>query len=133
MAPPLPASITRVSQHSGTRFAAVGGLSFVADAGSLYVLHGLLGIWLPLATTLAFGVAFVVNFGLNRLWAFGSSGAVGHQLTRYLLLVVTNLVLTVALVQSLTWLGLPYLISKAVTTVGLAVMNYFVSRRWIFT
>lgn len=127
-----PALLVQVAQHSAVKFAVVGGLSLVADAGALYVLHGVARLPLPPATALAYGVAFIVNFGLNRLWAFESSSAVGRQLWRYLALVVVNLFLTVALVQGLTVAGLPYLVSKVVTTAGLSIMNYFISRRWIF-
>ena len=95
-------SMVRWGNHSAVRFLVVGGLSLVVDTGSLIVFHGWLGIWLPLATTMAFGVAFVVNFGLNRLWAFGSGGHMGRQLTRYGYLVIANLCLTVVLVQGLT-------------------------------
>ena len=118
--------------HSAVRFLIVGGLSLAVDTGSLVLFHGWLGIWLPLATTMAFAVAFVVNFGLNRFWAFEAGGAVGRQLTRYLALVLVNLALTVALVQALTWAGLPYVVAKLLTSVVLAVCNYFVSRKWIF-
>jgi putative flippase GtrA len=132
----LAARLERVARHSAVRFAVVGGLSLVADAGSLVVFYDLLGIWLPLATVLAYGVAFVVNFGLNRLWAFQAhgapGGAVGRQLRRYTYLVLANLVLTVILVPGLTWSGLPYLVAKVGTAVALAVANYVVSRRWIF-
>ncbi len=125
-------SVVRWGNHSAVRFLVVGGLSLVVDTGSLIVFHGWLGIWLPLATTMAFGVAFVVNFGLNRLWAFGSGGHMGRQLTRYSYLVIANLCLTVVLVQGLTWAGLPYVASKLITAVILAIANYLVSRKWIF-
>ena len=49
------------------------------------------------------------------------------------MLVVANLVLTVLLVPILTWAGLPYLVSKLGTNAVLAVLNYLVSRRWVFT
>lgn len=121
-----------LSRHSAVRFLAVGGLSVVVDAGLLVLLHGVLAIWLPVAAALAFAGAFVVNFGLNRAWVFGSAGAVHRQLVRYLTLVAVNLVLTVILVPALTWLGLPYLVAKLVTTGALAVLNYLASRTWIF-
>lgn len=126
-------SINQLVRHSAVKFAVVGGLSLVADAGSLYVFHGLLRIWLPAAVVLAFAVAFIVNFGLNRIWSFESSTAVGQQLWRYLFLVLANLVLTVSLVQGLTWAGLPYLVSKVVTSIALVPLNYGISRKWIFT
>ena len=121
-----------LARNSAVRFVMVGGLSVVVDAGMLVLLHGVLHIWLPVATALAFAGAFVVNFGLNRIWAFGSNGAVGRQLGRYLTLVAANLALTVILVPTLTWLGLPYLAAKLLTTGVLSVANYLISRRWIF-
>jgi putative flippase GtrA len=125
-----------LARHSVVRFVLAGGLSFIADAGCLWALHGLLHLWLPAATALAYGAAFVVNFGLNRRWAFAGQGSgggrMGRQLRRYLLLVGANLVLTVAGVQGLTWLGLPYLGSKVITAAVLAVLNYVASRYWIF-
>ncbi len=126
------ATVTRLTNHSAVRFLVVGGLSFVVDAGSLIVFHGHLGIWLPLATAMAFGVAFVVNFGLNRFWAFGSGGAVGRQLSRYLYLVIANLAVTVVMVAGLTSTGIPYIWSKVITTILVGIANYVVSRRWIF-
>jgi putative flippase GtrA len=123
---------TGATPSSALRFLVVGGLSFVTDAGALYLLHGVLRVWLPAATALAFGCAFVVNFGLNRIWAFRAGGAVARQLRRYLALVLANLLLTVALVPGLAWLGLPYLVAKVCTTAMLTVVNYAVSRRWVF-
>ena len=117
---------------SFVRFFVVGILSLIADAGSLYVLHGVLHIWLPVATATAYGIAFVVNFGLNKIWVFRAPGAMGRQLQRYVGLVVVNLVVTVCAVQALTWLGMQYLAAKLFVAVILAVVNFFVSRRWIF-
>jgi putative flippase GtrA len=121
-----------MSRHSGVRFLIVGGLSVAIDAGSLFVLHGVLGVWLPLATAVAYMISIGVNFGLNRLWTFEAGGAARWHLLRYVLLVAANLTLTVVLVQLLTWLGLPYLVSKLCTTAVLAVSNYFISREWVF-
>lgn len=125
-------SILVLSRHSAVRFLIVGGLSIAADAAALVLLHGVLGVWLPAATALAYAAAFVVNFGLNRVWAFRATGGLGSQLGRYVALVAVNLSVTVVLVPALTWLGLPYLLSKLVTAAGLAVVNYLVSKRFIF-
>jgi putative flippase GtrA len=125
-------SISTLARHSAVRFLVVGVLSLATDAGSLFLLHGVLGIWLPLATALAYAVAFMVNFGLNRAWAFAASGGMGRQLWRYLALVAVNLFFTVLLVQSLVWLGVEYLVAKMMIAIGLAVINYIVSKKWIF-
>ena len=114
------------------RFLVVGVLSIATDATALFVLHGVLRIWLPAATAGAYGVAFVVNFGLNRIWVFRATDSVTRQLTWYLALVAANLALTVVLVPTLTRLGIQYLASKLLVAAVLAVLNYVASRRWIF-
>jgi len=117
---------------SVVRFLVVGALSIATDATALFVLHGVLRIWLPAATAGAYGVAFVVNFGLNRIWVFRATDSVTRQLKWYLALVAANLALTVVLVPTLTRLGIQYLASKLLVAAVLAVLNYVASRRWIF-
>lgn len=125
-------SAVRASQSSAARFVAVGGASVVIDAGLLYILHGRLGMALIPATAIAFLAGFMVNFLLNRQWSFASTGALHSQLFRYLALVLCNLVVTIALVQALTWAGVPYLVAKVATTACLSAVNYVISRKWIF-
>jgi putative flippase GtrA len=122
----------RVLRSSAFRFVVVGGASVVVDAGLLYVLHGLLELGLEAATALAFLAGFVVNFALNRQWAFASTGRLRRQVTAYLALVAANLLVTVALVRALTVLGVMYLAAKVLTTAVLSAVNYVVSRKWIF-
>jgi putative flippase GtrA len=114
------------------RFALVGGVSLAADAGSLFLFHGVLHIWLALATAMAYGVAFVVNFGLNRAWVFKTNGSMAAQLRRYVALVMANLAVTVLAVQGLVLATMPYMEAKLAVAVVLAIVNFFVSRRWIF-
>lgn len=127
-------SALRVTRSSGFRFLVVGGTSVVVDAGLLWVLHGVLGLWLSPATAAAFLAGFVVNFVLNRQWAFASSsnGRLRHQFAKYMALVAVNLLLTVLAVKALTAIGVMYLVAKVLTTAVLSTVNYFVSRKWIF-
>lgn len=125
-------SVLRITRSSGFRFLIVGGTSVVVDAGLLWVLHGVLGMWLSPATAVAFLTGFVVNFALNRQWAFASSGRLRHQFAKYLALVAVNLLITVLMVKGLTALGVMYLVAKVFTTAVLSTVNYFISRRWIF-
>lgn len=120
------------TSRSLPRFLIIGVLSFAVDVGTLFVAHGLLRIWLPLATTLAYAVAFTINFSLNRFWAFGSTAAVGNQVARYLLLTGVNYVVTVAAVTGLAAAGLHYLVAKVIAAAVIAVVNYLVYRHWVF-
>jgi putative flippase GtrA len=114
------------------RFLIIGVLSFVVDAGTLFIAHGLLKVWLPLATTLAYGLSFVVNFGLNRRWAFGSTAAVNRQAARYMALVGVNFVITLLIVNGIAALGVSYLLAKVMATAVIAGINYLAYRNWVF-
>ncbi|URN06434.1 GtrA family protein [Actinomadura madurae] len=118
--------------HSAIRYLIIGGLSFAVDFGVLFVAHGMLDVRLPVATTAAFLTSFAVNFGLNRVWSFGSRSPVGRQLVRYVSLVVVNTVVTVLLVSGLAAVGVQYLVAKTIVTAGLVALNYVAYRVWVF-
>lgn len=119
--------------RSFARFLIVGVLSYAVDTGLLMLLHELARMWVPLAAALAFLSSVAVNFGLNRQWSFVSDGAVLNQLVRYFLMVGLNLGLTVLMVTGLTRVGLSLFLSKTTSTGTLAVLNYFISRWFIFS
>jgi hypothetical protein len=75
---------------------------------------------------------FVTNFLMNRIWAFGSSSAVGKQSLRYITMAVGNWVGTVLLVGGLVKLGLFYLLARALVLVVLSVVNYLGYKHWVF-
>jgi putative flippase GtrA len=131
--PPLTNPLVRASSQAYIRFVIVGAASFAIDAGALFVLHGILHMWLQLATAIAFGIAFFFNFALNHLWSFASGGPATRHFVRYVLLVVANLAVTELLMTGLTELAVPYLWAKTICTGILFVTNYFVSKKWIFT
>ena len=127
-----PAAAPASTSRSLPRFLIIGVLSFIVDAGTLFVTHGLLTMWLPLATTLAYALSFVVNFGLNRRWAFGSTGALTGQVPRYIALVAVNFVITLVMVNGIAALGVSYLLAKVLATAVIAGINYLAYRNWIF-
>ncbi|MFJ8580462.1 GtrA family protein [Micromonospora sp. NPDC093277] len=118
--------------HSASRFLLVGGLSYLFDLGLLVVLHGFVGISLPVATTLAFGVTLLLNFGLNRAFAFRSTSLAGPAFLRYLLLVGFNYLLTLLMVTGLAGLGVSYVVAKTGATAVISVLNYVAYRWWVF-
>src|SRR5581483_10343141 len=97
-----------------------------------YLLHGVLGLWLWLATTIAYIVAFALSFVLSREWVFPDAGNMRTQIIRYVVLVVGILVMTVIGVQALVWLAVSYLLAKLATSCVVAVVNYGASRWWVF-
>lgn len=129
---PKPGLMRVLYEHSSVRFLLIGGASAALDTGVLYLLHGVLGVLLPVATLLAVVVAFLFNFTLNRIWSFGSESPMGRQFGRYLLLAVGNWGLNVALVTGLTALGLHYVVAKIITLAIASAINYVGYRVWVF-
>ena len=114
------------------RYVVVGGFSFAVDVGTLWFFHGIVGISLPIATALAFGSAFLINFYVNRAWTFGRTDSGPMALVRYIVLVAANLVLVEIGVNGLVALGLDYRISRAICTAALVPVNFLVMRAWVF-
>jgi putative flippase GtrA len=115
------------------RYLTVGVLSAVADIGGLWVLHGVFGVWLPLAAATSFLASFAVNFTLNQRWTFGAQTArTPTQLVRFTVLVVVNTILTSVGVTGLAALGLNYLVAKVLVVGVLTVLNFVVLRIWVF-
>lgn len=126
---------SRLRRHEAPRFLVSGGLTFIADIATLKVLHGVLGVELLTATTLAFMVAFVVNFTLSRHWTFpGGRDRPAHwQAVKFGMLVAANLASTLLIVAGLSAAGLYYLLAKIVAAAVNAIANYFLYRHWVFS
>lgn len=123
-----------VRTHPAPRFLVSGALTTVVDVSVLALLHA--GAKIPLApsTALAYAAALVVNFSLSRHWTFVAAriGKAHRQAARYSVLVVINLVATLAIVTGLSSLGLYYLLAKLVSIAVVSVANFFAYRHWVF-
>lgn len=119
-------------RRAGMRFVATGAVVYVVDTGTLWLLHSKAGLGLALATTLAFCVAFVVNFTMSRLFTFRVSGPVAPQAARLLVLVGINYVSTMIIVIALSHVWSAFLLSKTIATAVNAVFNFFTYRHWAF-
>jgi putative flippase GtrA len=66
------------------RFGVVGGLGFLVDTGTVYLLRGPLGLYW--AGALAYPVAASFTWAVNRFWTFRGQGAgsAGAQWVRFL-------------------------------------------------
>ncbi len=124
--------MTRGRWPAGVRFVAVGLLSLAVDFGVYVVLYRLTPVGVSVAAALGYTAAFVVNFGLNRSWVFGSMAAVRAQVPRYLLLVLLNLAATVVAVTWLVRHGAEYRLAKLGVAAVLAAVNFQAMRHWVF-
>ncbi len=110
----------------------IGGLSAALDTGTLWLLHGVFGVWLPVATFTGVVFAFVFNFLLTRGWVFAARGSAHRQLVRYLLLAAANWAVTVGAVGGLVALGANYLHARVAILATMTVVNFLTYRAWVF-
>lgn len=89
-----------IYNHRFARYVFVGGTTFILDLGLLIILHSGLHINLAVATSVAYWVAIIYNFILNRWWAFSASenDRLRKHLPPYLLLLGFNYLFTVLFV-----------------------------------
>jgi putative flippase GtrA len=130
------AKIKLLSQHTVVRYAFAGGSALVTEEIGLWLFHGRLHWALWLATTIAFGSAFAVNFLLNRMLTFAGDGArdgaMHTQTLKFSILVGINYFVTLGIMSGLTHLGVNYLIAKPMATAFITLYNFYVYKKWVF-
>jgi len=91
----LDSSRTRREFTRFIRFCVVGTVGFAVDAGTLFLLSNLLGLWTLAAQFLSFWAAVASNFVWNRYWVYPDSRAkpVGAQAAQFALVNVAGIVL----------------------------------------
>ena len=126
-------------QTTFIRYIIVGILGTCIDLGTLYLLVRLSGIdpqksWLlPFFVTLAFVLAVINNYILNRIWTFQSrSTQISSEFIRFFLVSLAGLIFT----QFLMWIfvssGLWYLLAKALTSLLVMAWNFALNKFWTF-
>jgi putative flippase GtrA len=114
------------------RYVAVGLLSLVVDAGTLWVLYELAHWQLWAATSAGFWLSFAVNFLVNKYFTFSSRTGGRQQLVRYGVAVVVNYLANLGIVTGLVGLGVPAVVAKVFAVALLSLVNFVVYKRWVF-
>lgn len=113
------------------RFAIVGATAALVNVCVLYALTNWFGIWYIASEIIAFIVALVYNFYLQKLWAFGSrSGNHVRQGFAFLILNIGNLFLNTALLYLLVeFAGFYYIVAQLIASLLVAFESFFLYRR----
>jgi len=122
----------RVSEIS--RFAAVGLINFGIDVAVFSVALYVFNIHLLISNTLAYSVATINSYLMNKYWTFaGRSGrnVSTQEFTRFLLFNIGGLALSNVTVFYLAEFMLP-LIAKLFAVGVTFVWNYLTIRRFVF-
>ena len=124
------------------RFAIVGGIGFVVDAGILTALVSWFGFNVYASRAVSFTAAVLATWALNRQWVFGDwkarhARAVGAEYLRYVVVqtvgALTNLAVFVAVLAALPNLIRYPVIPLAIGAIAGLLVNFAGARLWVFT
>ncbi|WP_062306486.1 glycosyltransferase [Demequina subtropica] len=112
-------------------FAASSVTAFVLDAAALLALAQLTGS-LGVAVVGARALSGTVNFLINRRAVFGARGPVARQAARYTALALALVGASYVSLLLLTMLGVPLLLAKVTTDLGLWALSFGIQRAVVF-
>jgi putative flippase GtrA len=118
------------------RYIWVGGLAFLVDYGSLYVLTEYLGVDYLVSAALAFILGLVVNYLLSTLWVFPESRLSNKmaEFTIFASIGLVGLLLNeVIMYLCCEVLDFHYMISKLCSTGVVFFWNFFGRKLILFT
>lgn len=113
------------------RYIFVGGVAFLADGGSLFLITTI-GVNYLISVIFAFVIGLAVNYGLSKLLVFENSSVNGKiEFLVYGIIGVIGLGFTEIIMYVLTEIaGLYFMVSKVIATIIVLVWN-FVARKII--
>ncbi|HOJ11202.1 MAG TPA: GtrA family protein [Clostridiales bacterium] len=115
------------------RYITTGGLAFILEYSTFYILSNLLDFWYIWANSIAMTLGFAISFILNRHWSFKSGANPVKQLILYGILFLINLGISNLLMLLFTGtMGIKPLISKIITIGILVCWNFVIYKKIIF-
>ncbi|WP_436534607.1 GtrA family protein [Actinoplanes sp. HUAS TT8] len=128
----LPPRVRRVVTRDMAGFAILGSFTFAVDLALLAALRHWTPLSRPVAVSIAYLTAFVVNFLLNRSVNFRSHAPAGPQALRYVAVFAGDYAITVGVTTGLAALGLPLAVARVTASGFVAAFTYSASRWWVF-
>lgn len=122
--------VMRLTQFS--RFLAAGAIGTVGHYALLIATVSVLGLAPVIGATMGASLGALTNYVLNYRYTFISNVKHVVALPRFLLLAGVGIFLNAFIVGALVYFGFHYLAAQVVATAGVLVLNYFVSKTWIF-
>jgi putative flippase GtrA len=117
------------------RYTFVGGLAFLVDFGTLFILTERFKIYYLLSAGIAFVLGLAVNYVLSVIWVF-SGRTIANKRLEFLLFLLIGLV-GLGFNELFLWaltniLSVYYLLSKIITTVIVYFWNFFARKIFLF-
>jgi dolichol-phosphate mannosyltransferase len=116
------------------KFVVVGGTGYAVNILVYALVHEAVGIGHLRSATVAFLVAVMNNFWLNRHWTFGArDGHAGFQAARFFAVSVAAFFFALGISQLLvSTTNLPDVVSQAISIVLATPLNFLGNKMWSF-
>lgn len=129
-------SLIRKLWHARWQFAkyfAIGLTAFLLDIGSLYLLKDRLGFSPVQAVIINQPLIILFVFWTNKKWSFQAAGQTRSQLTRFIILSLTNYGISIIWMWFFAHkLGFNYLIAKLANVVLAVSWNFLAYKYWVY-
>lgn len=122
--------------HLLSKYVVSGGSSAGVNLGTLYLLTEYAHVYYLQSAVLAFVIAFLISFILQKFWTFRDmrKEVLHWQMLWFLGLSLANLLVNTSLIYILVeYLRLWYVAAAVVSGALLAVSNFFIYKHVIFT
>jgi putative flippase GtrA len=129
----LPFGLSAIVPPNVVGYLLISGCTFCLDLIFLTIFHGALGLIPPVAVTLSYGIACIVNYAVNRILNFRSHGSLSTQLPVSVAIFVTNyLVFLLGVFEGLIALGVEYQLARLIAACCEGVFLYCCMRWLVF-
>ncbi|MCR4611827.1 MAG: bifunctional glycosyltransferase family 2/GtrA family protein [Lachnospiraceae bacterium] len=113
------------------RYASSSLISTVAEYALFILLEMFLGSGAFFAQAGSRIFSGIINFALNKYWAFGSKRSGSRELIRYSILFGAQLLISATLITALSYV-MSAVIAKIIVDTCLFFISYQIQRRWVF-
>jgi dolichol-phosphate mannosyltransferase len=116
------------------KFLCVGGTGYALNLAVFTLLVTVFSVHHIVAATIAFIVAVLNNFWLNRHWTFGAGdGHAGFQAARFFVVSVTAFLFSLGVLELLvSAFGAPKVLAQAISLAAATPLNFLGNKMWSF-
>jgi putative flippase GtrA len=119
--------------HQLWRYSTVGTGSAIVDFGILYLLTDKFGLHYLASATISFVIAASINYYLNKTWTFKVPGQLAKQVSIFLLIATTGVLLNnLILFLLVEFGGWWYIYAKIIATCIVTIGNFLGNKYFTF-